>query len=209
MMKKKVGIIDYNMGNLFSVIQACKIVGLEVEIINSPEELKKFDALILPGVGSFNKAMENINKLNLFDEIINFSNSNPIMGICLGFQLLFNSSVEFGKTKGLGIIDGQIQKFDKNKIKRIPHMGWNTLSNIKNGDHPLKDIENKEVYFVHSYYANPEDDNIVLSKTQYCDFEFCSAIQNENIFGTQFHPEKSGKVGLTIYKNWAELNHLI
>lgn len=208
-MKKIIGIIDYDMGNLFSVIQACRNIGLEVQVVKDSTELKKYDALILPGVGSFKKAMENINKLDLFEEIINFSNSKPIMGICLGFQLLFNLSTEFGTTEGLGVIDGQIEKFDKNKVLRIPHMGWNTLSYVKEGDNPLYNIKNNEVYFVHSYFAEVKDKNIILSKTKYCGFEFCSAIQYKKVFGTQFHPEKSGRIGLEIYKNWAKINKLI
>lgn len=208
-MKKIIGIIDYDMGNLFSVIQACRSVGLEVQVIKNSTELNKFDALILPGVGSFKKAMENINKLGLLEEIILFSNAKPIMGICLGFQLLFNSSTEFGLTEGLGIIDGEIEKFDKNKVFRIPHMGWNNLSYVKHGNNPLENIENNEVYFVHSYFAKVKDKDIILSKTKYGDYEFCSAIQYQNVFGTQFHPEKSGKIGLDIYKNWAKTNNLL
>lgn len=208
-MKKIVGILDYDMGNLFSVIQACRTIGLEVQIVTNSEELKKVDALILPGVGSFKKAMDNINKIGILNELTNFSNSKPIMGICLGFQLLFKSSTEFGKTEGLGIIDGQIEKFDNKKVLRIPHMGWNSMSYIKQINSPLQNIENHEVYFVHSYFAEVKDKNIILSKTEYCSFEFCSAIYYKNIFGTQFHPEKSGKVGLNIYKNWAKMNELI
>lgn len=208
-MKKKIGIVDYDMGNLFSVIQACNNVGLNTEVVKGNKELKKLDALILPGVGSFKKAIENIIYLDLFEEIVHFSESRPIMGICLGFQLLFNSSSEFGKTDGLGIVDGEIVRFDNNNVPRIPHMGWNTLSYKKGSENPLKDLTTEEVYFVHSYYAKPKDSDIILSKTRYKDFEFPSAIQYKNVFGTQFHPEKSGQVGLKIYKNWADMNSLL
>ena len=150
-MKKIIGIIDYEMGNLFSVTQACKKIGLEVQVVKDFKVLKNFDAIILPGVGSFKTAVENIHKLGLYNEIVNFSKEKPVMGICLGFQLLFDSSTEFGKTKGLGIVKGQIVKFNKSKVPRIPHMGWNTLSYINHyPDNPLRGIEKDELYFVHS-----------------------------------------------------------
>ena len=208
-MKKIIGIVDYEMGNLFSIIQACKTVGLEVEVINRAEQIRKCDGIILPGVGSFKKAMENIHKLGLYKDIIKHSRNKPLMGICLGFQLLFDSSEEFGKTKGLGIISGKILKFNNSKIHRVPHMGWNVLSYIKPGENPLINVKSKEIYFVHSYYAVCNKEEAILSKTEYYDFEFISSINQKHVFGTQFHPEKSGETGLKIYKNWAEINKLI
>ncbi len=216
---KKIIILDYQLGNLFSVNQACQKVKINSSISSNWKDIKKADAIILPGVGSYYKAMDNIKKLDLINPLNDFIfESKPLFGICLGMQLLFSDSEEFGKTEGLGHIKGSIKKFKKgdvfNKRMRIPQIGWNTIKNSNNQlwrNSPLKTLKkNDYMYFIHSYYAIPYHESNILSTTNYENFEYVSSISNnKNIFATQFHPEKSGTIGLAIYKNWAMLNDLI
>lgn len=210
MPKLTVSIIDYQISNLFSVKHACEFIGLEVNITSNPQDIVNSDAIILPGVGAFGDAMKNLKKLNLIDPILkHIEQKKPFMGICLGLQLLFESSEEFGIHKGLGIIKGKVNKFpDKNKAKqtvKIPHMGWNRISFQK--EHPyLKGIKNNEfMYFVHSYIVLPDDKKVILTKTDYDGLEFTSAVSQNNVFAVQFHPEKSGPEGLKIYRNFAKI----
>ena len=206
---KKVSIIDFDGGNLFSVIQACKHVGIEASVTNDFNEIKASDGLILPGVGSFPQAMKILNSKKLVTPIKDFIKSNkPFMGICLGFQLLFSKSSEFENCDGLDIIKGTVNKFNFNNKKcKVPQIGWNKIYSESNWlDSPLNKIVNDEyMYFVHSYFVDPLNKNEVLSYTKYEDFEYCSSIRKNNIFATQFHPEKSGLEGLKIYKEWSEL----
>jgi glutamine amidotransferase len=206
---KKVSIIDFDGGNLFSVIQACKHVGIEASVTNDFNEIKASDGLILPGVGSFPHAMKILNSKKLVTPIKDFIKSNkPFMGICLGFQLLFSKSSEFENCDGLDIIKGTVNKFNFNNKKcKVPQIGWNKIYSESNWlDSPLNKIVNDEyMYFVHSYFVDPLNKNEVLSYTTYEDFEYCSSIRKNNIFATQFHPEKSGLEGLKIYKEWSEL----
>ena len=212
-MKKKVIIVDYDLGNLFSVKQACDYIGLNSTISSDYRKIVNADALILPGVGSFNQGIRNLKEKNIFDTILKLYNKNiPIFGICLGMQMLFSSSNEFESTKGLNIINGKIDKFKKNLKVKVPHMGWNNLSINSNisGNSPLNNFSKTDfLYFVHSFYVKPNDKSIILSSTSYNDIDFCSSILKKNIFATQFHPEKSGLKGLSIYKRWGELNKLI
>jgi len=211
-MKKNTVIIDYGLGNLYSIAQACSHVGNTPSITSNREEIMNADSLILPGVGAFKVAMDQLNDLDLTTTIIDFANSGkPLMGVCLGMQLLFEKSQEFGNHKGLGLIQGSINRFpeqcNNNKLK-IPHIGWNRLFNGNIGwqDTPLKEIKESDfMYFVHSYYAEPTDLSTILSYTHYQDFKYCSSVQKNNIFGFQFHPEKSGETGLTIYKNFLSI----
>lgn len=213
---KKVTIIDYQLGNLFSVKQACDTVGLNAEISSNREDILNADALILPGVGAFIEAMNNLKKFGLDAAIQNkVNNGTPIFGICLGQQLLFTESEEFGAGKGLDLISGIIKRFpetiDERKIK-VPHIAWNTIFKFKQdwGNSPLKDLKNDEfMYFVHSYYVKPIDDTCILTLTNYDGIDFCSSIIKSNIFATQFHPEKSAGKGISIYKNWALINNLL
>ena len=206
---KKVSIIDFDGGNLFSVIQACKHVGIEASVTNDFNEIKASDGLILPGVGSFPQAMKILNSKKLVTPIKDFIKSNkPFMGICLCFQLLFSKSSEFENCDGLDIIKGTVNKFNFNNKKcKVPQIGWNKIYSESNWlDSPLNKIVNDEyMYFVHSYFVDPLNKNEVLSYTKYEDFEYCSSIRKNNIFATQFHPEKSGLEGLKIYKEWSEL----
>jgi glutamine amidotransferase len=208
-MTKKVVIVDYGLGNLYSIAQACSHVGYSPLISANREEILSSDYLILPGVGAFKVAMNHLADRGLIDVVKEFADSGrPLMGVCLGMQLLFDESAEFGIHKGLGLISGTIEKipqsFEDQKIK-IPHIGWNKLYHSRNewGNTPLAEIsENDFMYFVHSYYASPSDESHILTYTYYQGFKYCSSVQKNNIFGFQFHPEKSGEHGLSIYNNF-------
>ena len=215
---KKVVILDYQLGNLFSVKQACDVVGMHSILSSDKDEIVGADAIILPGVGAFKEAMYNLKNLDIIEPLKDFVKSGkPLFGICLGLQLLFTESEEFGSNGGLNLISGSINKFTnaptlKNNAK-VPHIGWNTIEDSNNAFHisALKDVSNNEfMYFVHSYYVDISDSSVILSRTIYEGVDFCSSIMyNSNIFATQFHPEKSGIKGVSIYKNWAILNKLI
>lgn len=199
--KIKLGIIDLNVNNIFSIYEACKSQGYNTKIINKSLKNYKFDIVIMPGVGSFNTAMNFIKKNKIDEKIDNFLNKKNklFFGICLGMQLLFEESEEFGYTKGLNIIDGRVHKFKETKNLKVPHIGWNNLIPRKNNKKILK-MTNKinKYYFVHSYYCVPKDDKIISSLTEYGNIKFCSSITQNNIVATQFHPEKSGEAGLKI-----------
>jgi glutamine amidotransferase len=214
--KKNVVIIDYHLGNLFSVKQACDTVGINATISSNRDDVYNADALILPGVGAFNEAMNNLKDLGLNIAIKEKVNAGaPIFGICLGQQLLFTESEEFGAGNGLDLIKGIIKKFPENtegrKIK-VPHIAWNTIFKLKQDWNSTALIELKEndfMYFIHSYYVKPSDESCILTLTDYDGVEFCSSIIKNNIFATQFHPEKSGGKGISIYMNWALINNLL
>jgi glutamine amidotransferase len=209
-------IIDYQLGNLFSVKQACDTVGINAKISSDREDILNADALILPGVGAFIEAINNLKSFGLDTAIQEkVKNGTPIFGICLGLQLLFTESEEFGAGNGLDLISGIIKRFPENfeerKIK-VPHIAWNTIyKSEQNWDKlALKELKNNDfMYFIHSYYVKPSDDSCILTKTNYDGIEFCSAILKDNIFATQFHPEKSADKGISIYKNWALINNLL
>lgn len=202
-----IGLIDYNMGNLRSVSNAFEQLGVAVEIVRDAKEVERFDKIILPGVGAFKDAMDCLHERGLDDAIKAFAASKkPLLGICLGMQLLFESSVEFGECKGLGLIEGEIVKFDASRFGhklKIPHMGWNTLHVTQ--ETPLfKGMpEAFYLYFVHSFHARC-DEKYTVGKTLY-GYEFTSAVQKENVFGFQPHPEKSHANGLKILQNFVEL----
>jgi len=200
-------IIDYGMGNLGSILNMFKKIGYEAEITSDLEKIKNSEKIVLPGVGSFDNGMANLNKLNLIN-ILNtlvLEKHIPILGICLGMQLITNSSEE-GKLKGLGWVDANTLKFkfSKNNIK-IPHMGWNNI-NIKKINPLLKNLNDSETrfYFVHSYYVKCNQKNDILTTTEY-GFDFASSIQKDNIYGVQFHPEKSHKFGMKLFENFAKI----
>ncbi len=205
----KVAIIDYGLSNLHSVNAACKKVGLETEVTSKNKEILESDIAILPGVGAFGQAMDQIRKLKLDKCIYNFIDTGkPFVGICLGMQLLFDKSSEFGNHKGLGLVKGSVMKFKhplgKEKFP-IPQIGWNQIKKGENSwdKSPLrKNNKNDFFYFVHSYYVLPKDEKVILTTTNYCKINYCSSIQKENIFATQFHPEKSGEVGLQVYNQF-------
>ncbi len=202
-----IGIVDYNMGNLASVINAFKKVGANAVLESDPEKLAHYERLILPGVGAFGDAMEHL-KSNGMDKAIKSyaASGKPLLGICLGMQLLFESSEEFGLHKGLGLIPGKVVAFNENDFdhpNKVPHMGWNELFVQK--ETPLFYNLPKEfyLYFVHSYHAVC-DDTYAIGKTYY-GYEFDSAVQNGNVYGIQPHPEKSHENGLKIIENFTKL----
>jgi len=208
-----IGIVDYNMGNLASVINAFAKVGADATLESNPEKLFQYDKLILPGVGAFGDAMEHLKENGMDEAVKNFAKSGkPLLGICLGMQLLFDSSEEFGATQGLGLIPGKVVAFDENRFDhrlKVPHMGWNEMFQQSVGTDsrvcPLfKGLPNDfYLYFVHSFHAQC-DDKYAIGKTHY-GYEFVSAVQNGNIYGIQPHPEKSHENGLKIIENFAKL----
>jgi len=202
-----VAIIDYNMGNLASVRNALAKIGAESEVVGDPDALKRYDRALLPGVGAFGDAMAHL-KANGMDEAVKAfaASGKPMLGICLGMQLLFDKSEEFGEHEGLGLIPGRVVPFDANKFERphkVPHMGWNELFAQKE-TRLFKWLEREfYLYFVHSYHAVTAE-KYILGRTWY-GYEFTSAVANENVYGIQPHPEKSHKNGLRILTNFMEL----
>lgn len=215
MEKKKVIIIDYDLGNLFSVQLACEAIGLEATISGDKKIISTADALILPGVGSFADAIQNLQQLDLIFPIHDFVQSGkPLMGVCLGMQLLFTGSEEFGNTKGLDLISGEIKKLKSSSAHKVkvPQIGWNTIAPalVPWNETPLRStLPNSYMYFVHSFYASPADERVMLTTTTYGDNNYCSSVYKDNIFATQFHPEKSTQKGIGIYREWALINNLI
>ncbi|MFZ9659978.1 MAG: imidazole glycerol phosphate synthase subunit HisH [Arcobacteraceae bacterium] len=201
-----VAIIDYNIGNLASVYNACSLIDTKAVIVSDPNEVKNYDRVILPGVGAYGDAMEYLKKTGMNEAVLEFAKSGkPMIGICLGMQLLFDSSEEFGFTKGLGLIDGKVVAFDKTKMNmdehKVPHMGWNKIFNKQNK--LFNGLENPYLYFVHSYHAVTED-KYTIGTTHY-GYDFVSAVQKDNIYGFQPHPEKSHDNGIIILKNFMKL----
>ena len=194
-------ILDYGEGNIRNVERAFQTLNQDVLVSNSVNDIEKATILVVPGQGAFKQAMSQLKKLNLIDPIKNHINAGKkFLGICLGFQILFESSEEHGNIKGLGILPGHFKKIESASLK-VPHMGWNQV-NIQNQSKLYKDIKNDSyVYFVHSYYVTNSDERIIASTTNY-EQSFISAIQKNNLWATQFHPEKSGDIGLNILKNF-------
>ena len=200
-----IAIIDYGAGNLQSVKKALDFIGAENVITNDPKTILSADKILLPGVGSFGDAMDSMAKSGLVEIVKECALSGKtFLGICLGLQLLFEESEESPGVKGLGIFKGKIKRFPNDIGLKIPHIGWNSLE-IKQKDGIFKDIpENAYVYFVHSYYLHAEDENDIATITNY-GIDFHSAVGKNNVFATQFHPEKSGDVGLQILRNFASM----
>jgi len=198
-------VVDYGMGNLRSVQKGFEKVGAHAVISRDIKEITSADKLVLPGVGAFPKCMENLGELKLIDPVVEFIQSGrPFLGICLGLQLLFDESEEFGRHEGLKIIRGKVKEFDRNMKLKIPHMGWNQVSFRK--DVPIFDgiKDGSYFYFVHSFYVDPQDAQDVAAETEY-GIRFTCAVARDNIYAVQFHPEKSQETGLRILKNFADL----
>ena len=200
-----IAIIDYGAGNIQSVKKAFEHIGCDCFVTRNHDEIIKADGAVLPGVGSFGDTVDSLNQFGIKDTAIEFINSGkPFFGICLGLQLLFPGSEESPGAKGLGVFEGSITKIPNGESLKIPHMGWNSLD-IKKHDRLFKGIDgNPYVYFVHSYYLNAADRQIVAAQTQY-GVTIDAAIEHNNVFATQFHPEKSGDVGLQILRKFAEI----
>jgi len=205
---KNIVIIDYNLGNIKSIVNAFQNFKIELTISDKKEEILNADALILPGVGSFSQGMKNLKEKDLIETIQEYSKTGkPLLGICLGMQLLFSKSFEFGESDGLDIIKGSVEKLDVPKNTKLPHISWNEIyQNNKWEDTIFNGLdEYSNVYFVHSYACNPINKDLVLSYTNYFGVEFCSSVNKGQIYGCQFHPEKSSKVGLLIIENFIKL----
>ena len=201
-----IGIIDYDAGNIKSVEKALQYLGQETVVSRDPQVLLKADKVILPGVGSFGDAMENLKKYGLvpvIHEIV--EKGTPFLGICLGLQLLFESSDETPGVEGLGILKGKILRIPPSPGLKIPHIGWNSLDFPSEGRLFSGISEGAYVYFVHSYYLKADDENIVTATTEY-GVHIHASVEKGNVFACQFHPEKSGDIGLKILKNFAEIN---
>jgi len=202
-----IAIVDYNMGNLASVKNAMNLLGCEVVVESEPDKLKNYDKIILPGVGAYGDAMEHLESRGMDEALKEYAKSGKYMlGVCLGMQLLFESSEEFGLTQGLGLIEGKVSAFDTSKFEqnlKVPHMGWNRMFTK---EHPLFDGLDDEhyLYFVHSFHVNCKNSQDSIGKTVY-GYEFTSAVAHNNILGIQPHPEKSHKNGLQILKNFINL----
>ena len=202
-----IAIVDYNMGNLASVKNAFAKLGKDTVVESDPTKFKDYDKLILPGVGAFGDAMEHLRERNMIEAIKDFASSGkPMLGICLGMQLLFDSSEEFGKHEGLGLIKGDVKAFDSSKFSeplKVPHMGWNRMFTEQ---HPLFENLDEEhyLYFVHTYHVNCKNQEDIIGRTYY-GYEFTSAVACGNVFGIQPHPEKSHENGLHILENFIKL----
>lgn len=193
----KIAIVNYGMGNITSVENSLKYMGVEVEVISRPDQFSNFDVFILPGVGAFGKAMTILRSSGLSEAIIKAAGEKKkIIGICLGMQLLFERSYEFGEQTGLGLIEGDVLPLRDGVNLRVPHMGWNNALSANEEFHDF----NNDYYFVHSFYCMPKNEEDVLFKTEY-GITFCSGVKKGNgIFGLQFHPEKSQKKGLELLR---------
>lgn len=200
----KIGIIDYGMGNLGSVSNACKFLELDAEIISAPGQLDACRAMILPGVGAFGDCMAHLVEHNFVDAIRNWVDSGkPFLGICLGLQALFQSSEESPGVEGLGIFKGTVKRFDIAPELKVPQIGWNAVEQAQPGCPMFGNIaDSTYFYFVHSFYVDPANKGIVAGQTSY-GIDYCSAVWKDNVFAAQFHPEKSQASGLQMLKNFA------
>ena len=206
-----VTIVDYNSGNISSVINSFREVAkdkVNIEVTSNLDKIKSSDKIVLPGQGSFKSCVDALNKINGLTDILNefaMNDKKPLLGICVGLQMFADIGYEETETKGLGWISGKVSKIDNQNGKyKLPHIGWNQINIVKESE-IFNDIENNShMYFVHSYEFIPKDKNVILATTDYSSNIVCS-VEKENIFGTQFHPEKSDKLGLKIIKNFLHL----
>ncbi|OGQ09571.1 MAG: imidazole glycerol phosphate synthase, glutamine amidotransferase subunit [Deltaproteobacteria bacterium RBG_16_71_12] len=207
---KRVAIVDFGLGNLFSVQQACAAVGLEAVITPRADDVQRADAVVLPGVGAFADAMRALREARVDLALRAASDSGKlVIGICLGMQLLFSSSDEFGSNEGLGIVPGVVRRLPQGKTgaherrSKVPEVGWNAIRRASDWQStPLEGVEDDaQLYFVHSYYGVPVDDGAVLSTTTYGGTTYCSSVRQGRTYGFQFHPERSGPTGLKLYEN--------
>ena len=213
MLSKKITIIDYGCGNILNLARAIKFIGYEVDITHDKNKIINSSYVILPGVGAFGNAMKQIEKYNLHNTILEYAKSNkPLLGICLGMQILLTVSYEFGVHKGLGLIEGKVIKIsnEKNKEIKIPHMGWNEIyPNNNKKEWKNKILKNssigKSFYFVHSFVCITKDYDSTIAVCNYSDISIPAVVATGNVFGCQFHPEKSADNGLDVLKNFCEI----
>jgi glutamine amidotransferase len=210
MSNRKIAIVDYQLGNLFSVRRAFEQLDQDAVVTHDPAVIAAADGVVLPGVGAFGKAMENIRRLGLDAPLYaHVAADKPLFGICLGLQLLFEGSDEFGSPKGLGIFEGHVRRLPVEDAP-VPQIGWNRVTPAANrpsgfADSALKDTPaDAWMYFVHSFYVDNARASDALSRTDYVGFDYTSSVLRGRIFATQFHPEKSAKAGLQIYRNWLD-----
>jgi glutamine amidotransferase len=199
----RIVIVDYGMGNLRNVQRGFERVGFDAKVTRSKKEIEKASGIVLPGVGAFKDCMVNLERYHLIETILrSIEKGKPYMGICLGLQILFSESEEFGLHKGLGVVKGRVVKFRPDPEHKVPHMGWNTVE-MKKEVPMLKETQGGDFfYFVHSYYVVPDDKEWMATTTHY-GISFTSSIWKDNIFATQFHPEKSQEKGLKILEAFA------
>jgi glutamine amidotransferase len=204
-----IGIVDYDIGNLRSVQKAFQHEGGEAVFVKTPEEIRRVDALVLPGVGAFGDCVRSLDASGMREEVVAWANSGkPFFGICVGFQMLFDSSEEAPDQPGLGIFRGEVRKFSDQHGLKIPQIGWNTVTVYRPDSPLLAGIATGDyVYFVHSYYVAPRDRSLIALETTYGD-TFTAAIVQGNLIATQFHPEKSQRAGLRLVRNFIELSKL-
>lgn len=212
--KPKIALVDYSLGNLFSVSRAIDAAGGVPYLVSSRDKFNGADGIVVPGVGAFGDGIRNLERRGLDALILEkFSDGTPIMGICLGMQIMFESSEEFGDHRGLGIIKGRVKKFASNEVDgnrplKVPNVGWHPTSLSSKAEcitlskTAQKTIDGGYFYFVHSYYAAFVAEENVLTTTRFGNLSYCSAVVQRNFLGFQFHPEKSGPLGLCIYKDW-------
>jgi len=201
-----IAVVDYGMGNLRSVEKGLQKVGCKTLVTRNPDDILESRGVVLPGVGAFKDCMRNLEKYGLVDCLHRFIESGrPYLGICLGLEVLFTESEEFGAQKGLNLIKGRVTRFPPLKGLKVPHMGWNTIKKRKESPLFSSIKDESYFYFVHSYYVIPEDKDVIATTTEY-GVEFTSSVWKENIFACQFHPEKSQKLGLEILKKFGELS---
>ena len=204
-------IIDYEMGNLRSVEKAFEKLGFDARVSNNPDDLLTTDKIVLPGVGAFKDCIDNLRGGGFVEPLLQHVEAGkPLLGICVGMQMLFDESEEFGRHQGLGLIPGKVVRFpagmkEGGEYLKVPHMGWNNIS-MKKASPIFSGIKDGSfVYFVHSYYCAAEDADDVAASCRYGDIEFCASVWRDNIMATQFHPEKSQDIGLNIFKNFGNL----
>ena len=201
-----IAVIDYGMGNLRSVEKAFLKVGYDVRVTSRPEDVRKADGVVLPGVGAFRDCMKELSDLGMTDAVVKaIIEGKPYLGICLGLQVLFSESEEFGRCRGLDIFRGRVVRFElEDRALKIPQMGWNQVS-LKRQCPLFRDIpDNSYFYFVHSFYVAPDDEAVVAGTTEY-GVPFTSAVWKDNIYAVQFHPEKSQALGLRLLKNFGDI----
>lgn len=212
----RVAIVDYGLGNLYSVQRACEHVGLQAAIVSDPEEVRSAAGVILPGVGAMPTAMSRLRDTGLADALVDCARrETPLLGICLGLQLLMRTGSEFGEHQGLGIVGGRVVRFEATTEQgdplRVPHIGWNAIRPSPGATWAGTPLEGTEpgtmMYFVHSFYVVPADPGVCVATARYGPVDFCAAIATGSVFACQFHPERSGPAGLALYERFARRIH--